>query len=181
LTLVKSEQEKIKILAMQEQELTELWNDIPAFIVETSDTKKEKMQMLQGTPQINNKIKDLVIRTREELCIYCTEKDLSRFYYADLVELFSNLIADVKIIVCPAQKIPECAKQIDKKMIKFIPYSKYENQCFLVRDSDEVLFFLRNASHPSHNIFAMWADSKPLVDSMHMLFELCWEKSENVY
>ncbi len=181
LTLVKSEQEKIKILAMQEQELTELWNDIPAFMVETSDTKKEKMQMLLGTPQINNKIKDLINHTREELCVFCTEKDLSRFYYADFVDLFSDMIADVKIIISPAQRMPECAKQIDKKKIKFIPNSKYENQCFLVRDSDEVLFFLRNSNHPSHNLFAMWADSKPLVDSIHMLFELCWEKSENVY
>lgn len=117
LTLVKSEQEKIKILAMHEQELTELWNDIPAFVVETSDTKKERMQMLLDTPQINDKIKDLINHTREELYVYCTEKDLSRFYYADFVDLFSGMIVDVKIIISQAQRMPECARQIDKKKI----------------------------------------------------------------
>ncbi len=181
LTLVNSEQEKIRIWTNQKQELAELWNEIPSFIVETSDTKKENMQMLQGTPQIHNKIKELINHTREELLVFCTEKDLSRFYYADFMELFSNLIADVKIIVSPAQIIPLHAKEIDKKKIKIMPDNKNENQCFLIRDSDEVIFFLRNANHPSHNIFAVWTDSRSLVDSMHMLFELCWDKSEHVY
>ncbi|HEV2192794.1 MAG TPA: helix-turn-helix domain-containing protein [Nitrosopumilaceae archaeon] len=181
LTLVNSEQEKIRILTNQKQELAELWNDIPSFIVETSDTKKENMQMLQGTPQIHTKIKELINHTNEELFIFCTEKDLSRFYYADFTELFSNLIADVKIIISPAQIMPQHAKEIDKKKIKIMFNNKNENQCFLIRDSNEVLFFLRNANHPSHNIFAMLADSRSLVDSMHMLFELCWDKSEPVY
>lgn len=181
LTLVKSEEEKVKMLALQERELTELWNDIPAFAVETSDTKKEKMQMLQGTPQINSKIKDMIQHTREELCLFCSEKDLSRLYHADFVEMLSNLVADVKVIVSPAHRMPESARQIDRKRIKIMPGLKCENQCFLVRDSDEVLFFLRNSNHPSHNVFAMWMDSKPLVGSMRMLFDLCWEKSESVY
>ena len=181
LTLVKSEQEKVRMLARQERELTELWNDIPAFAVETSDTKKEKMQMLQGTPQINNKVKEMIKQTREELCLFCTEKDLSRMYYADFVDLLSNTVADFKIIVSPAERMPEIARQIDRKRIRLMPGLKCEDQCFLVRDSDEVLYFLRNANHPSHNVFAMWMDSRPLVLSMRMLFDLCWEKSENIY
>ncbi len=181
LTLLNSEQEKIRIWTNQKQELAELWNEIPSFMVETSDTKKENMQMLQGTPQIHNKIKELINHTNEELLIFCTEKDLSRFYYADFTELFSNLIADVKIIISPAQIMPQHAKGIDKKKIKIMPDNKNENQCFLIRDSNEVLFFLRNANHPSHNIFAICADSRSLVDSMHMLFDLCWDKSEPVY
>ena len=181
LTLVKSEQEKVKVLALQERELTELWNEIPAFIVETSDTKKEKMQMLQGTPQINSKIKNLINNTKEELCLFCTEKDLSRFYYADFVELLSNSISDFKIIVSPAQRMPEHAKKIDKNKIKIMPGNKWGELCFLVRDSDEIMFFLRNSNHVSHNVFAMWADSPALITSMRMLFELCWMNSENVY
>lgn len=181
LTLVNSEQERIRIWANHKQELAELWNDIPSFIVETNDTKKENMQMLQGTPQIHNKIKELINHTSEELLVFCTEKDLSRFYYADFTESFSNLIADVKIIVSPAQIMPQHAKEIDKKKIKIMPENKNENQCFLIRDSNEVLFFLRNANHPSHNVFAMWTDSRSLVNSMHMLFELCWDRSEPAY
>lgn len=181
LTLVKSEEEKVKILAMQERELTELWNDIPAFMVETSETKKEKMQMLQGTPQINSRIKDMISKTREEICLFCSEKDFARLYYADFIEMLSNHMADVKIIVSPSHRRPENAKQIDKKKIRLLPDTRNANMCFLVRDSDEILFFLRNANHPSHNIFAMWMDSPPLISSMQMLFDLCWEKSEKIY
>lgn len=181
LTLVKSEQEKVRMLAMHERELTQLWNDIPAFAIETSETKKEKMQMLQGTPQINSKIKEMIRKTQEELCLFCTEKDLSRLYYADFVDLFSNMVADFRIIVSPAQKMPENARQIDRKKIRLMPGPRCDDQCFLVRDSEEVLYFLRNANHPSHNVFAMWMDSRPLVMSMRMLFDLCWEKSGHIY
>ncbi|MDE1762828.1 MAG: TrmB family transcriptional regulator [Thaumarchaeota archaeon] len=180
-TLVKSEQEKVKILAMQEQELTELWNGIPAFIVETSETRKEKMQMLQGTPQINSKIKNMIGQTREEIFLFCTEKDFARFYYADFLELLSSSAADFKVIISPTQRMPEHAKQIDRNKIRIMPGNRWGNLCFLIRDSDEVLFFLRNSDHPSHNVFAMWADSPSLIASMHMLFELCWTNSENVY
>ncbi len=180
-TLVESEQEKVKILARQKQELTELWNDIPAFAIETSEIKKERMQMLQGTPQINSKIKSMINYTREELFLFCTEKDLSRFYYADFVEMLSGLTADFRIIVSPTQRMPEHAREIDRNRIKIMPGTKSARQCFLVRDSEEVLFFLRNFDHPSHNIFAMWADSSSLVSSMRMLFELCWASSERIY
>src|SRR5260370_38427066 len=97
------------------------------------------------------------------------------------MELFSNLITEVKIKIYPGQLMPQHAKEIDKKKIKIMPDNKNENQCYLIQDSVEVIFFLRNANHPSHNIFAVWTDSRSLVDSMHMLFELCWDKSEHVY
>ena len=123
----------------------------------------------------------MINSTKEELYLFCTEKDLSRLYYADFVELLSNMVSEFKVIVSPAQKMPEYADQIDKKRIRIMPDSKCENQCYLVRDHEEVLFFLRNSNHPSHNVFAMWADSRPMVDSVRMLFELCWEKAENIY
>lgn len=181
LTLVNSEKEKIKMLASQEKDLVEVWNDIPAFAVETSDIKQEKMQMLQGTPQINNKIKEMIEQTREELLLFCSSKDLSRFYHADFMELLSNSIADVKIVVSSPQISSQCMDTIDKKKIKVMPTDGMINQCYVIKDSSEILYFFRNATHPSHNIFAMWSDSRSLVDSMHMLFEFCWDKSGHIY
>jgi sugar-specific transcriptional regulator TrmB len=181
LTLVNAEKERVNILAEQESDLVELWNDIPTFMVETKETKTEKLQMLQGAPQIHSKIKEMFYNTREEFLIFCTEKDLSRFYHSDFIDMLGNSIVDVKFIISPAQRIPDFLDGINRTRIKIMPNSKTENQCFIVKDYTEVILFLRNANHPAHDVFAVWSDSRSMVDSMHMLFECAWEKSEVIY
>ena len=54
--LVKQEQLRIDSLADKEEELSELWKQIPVFAIKTDETKQEKMQLLQGTGPITNKI-----------------------------------------------------------------------------------------------------------------------------
>jgi len=177
-TLVNAEKEKLDILAQQKKELTELWDVIPSYVVETNETKAEKLQMVQGSALIHNKIKSMIDNAKEEAIIFCTEKDLSRFYHADIIDSLSNSLLDVRIILSPAQRIPSFLGEIDKKIIRVMPMSTTDNQCFVIMDHQEVLFFLRNATHASHNLFALWADSKSLIDSMHSLFDYRWDNSE---
>ena len=180
LTLLNTEKEKISLLAKQEAEISDLWKEIPSFAIETKETRSEKMQMLRGTAQIYSKIKQLIAQTREDLMILCTEKDLSRFYHADLLEPLQNLSPNVKIIISHSQIMPHFVQDFDKKMIRLMPINN-DDKCFVIKDSDEILLFLRNANHPSHNVFAMWSDAGPLIGSMRLLFDLCWDKSENIY
>lgn len=180
LTLLNAEKEKISLLAKQETEISDLWKEIPSFAIETKETKDEKMQMLQGTAQICSKIKQFIAQTKEDLTIFCTEKDLSRFYHADILELLQNSTTNVKIIVSPSQTMPNFVKDFDKKMIRLMPSSN-DDKCFVIKDSDEILLFLRNANHPSHRVFAILSDATSLIGSMHMLFDLCWDRSENIY
>ena len=177
-TLVNAEKEKLDILAQQKKELTELWDVIPSYVVETNETKAEKLQMVQGSALIHNKIKSMIDDAKEEALIFCSEKDLSRFYHADILDSLSNSLLDVRIILSPAQRIPNFLGEIDKKIIRVMPTSTTDNQCFVIMDRKEVLFFLRNATHSSHNLFALWADSRSLIDSMHSLFDYRWDNSE---
>ena len=70
---------------------------------------------------------------------------------------------------------------MDKKKIRLIPKEKNDNKCFVIKDNNEVILILRNATHPSHNVFAIWSDSKSLIDSIQQLFDYSWDASEVSY
>lgn len=175
--LVSAEKEKINILAKREDKLMEMWNEIPASITEGNTTRKEQLQMLQGNPQIHSKLRQMVETVKEEIKIFCTLRDLSSFYYSDIIDMLAKSPADVKLIISPASMIPTYARKINKRRIRFMPNTKTENQCFVVKDS-EVMIFLRNATHSPSNVFSIWTDSQTLAESMIMLFDCCWEKTE---
>lgn len=181
LTIVNAEKEKLDILAKQKNEIAEMWNKLPSFAVDTNQTRNDKLQMLQGSPQINSKMADMIKSTREQLLLFCTEKDVYRFYHSEMLDALANFIVDYKIIISPAQTFPAFLDAIDKRHIRLMPRNNVENQCFVIKDGTEVLQFLRNASYSSCNTFAIWSDSKSMIDSMSMLFNYAWESAKAVY
>jgi HTH-type transcriptional regulator, sugar sensing transcriptional regulator len=133
--------------------------------------------MLQGVPRINNKLKEMIKDAKNEIKIICTEKDLSRFYYSDLLDMLGSLAIDVNLVISPTQKIPRFIQTLDSSKIRLMPTTDADNQCFIVKDSDEVLVFLRNADQTSRNVFAFWTDTNSLINSMKKLFNYSWQNS----
>jgi len=179
-TLVKQEQDRIDVLANKEESLSELWKEIPFFAVETDESKSEKMQLLHGTGPITNKIKDMVGTSSEEIKIYGTVSDLLRMYHSDVFDWIETAPSNLKMIVSPLNKTPEFLSEMNSDSIRAMP-SDSENKCFIVNDKKEVLIFMRNANHPTRQVFAWWSDSETLVDMMGSMFELSWEKGEQLY
>ena len=177
LIMINDAQENVNKLSKKELEVTKLWNHVPMFDSKSNDGKLEKFQMLQGVPRINNKMKEMINEAKEEIKIICTEKDLSRFYYSDLLDMIAKSHVDVKLVICPTQKIPRFIQSIDSSKIRLMPENTGDNQCFIVKDSDEVLVFLRNANSPSKNTFAFWTDTSSLINSMKKLFDYSWQNS----
>lgn len=181
LAIVNAEKEKLSILANQKSEVAEMWNDLPAFAVETNETKNDRVQMLQGSPQIHSKMIEMIKSAREQLLILCTEKDIYRFYHAEMVDILANYMIDFRIIISPAQTLPSFLNGIDKRHLRLMPRNNTENQCFVIKDNTEVLQFLRNANYSPYNAFSLWTDSKSMTDSMKMLFDFAWENAESIY
>ena len=175
--LINTEQEKLNILTQKQEELKRLWDAIPSYTVEKNVSKNEKLQTIQGVECIYSKVKNLIETAKEEILIFCSEKDLSGFYHADILDMLTNSLK-VKIIVSPAEKTPSFFDELNKKIIRLLPTSSTENQCYIIKDNDEVLLFLRNTIHPSNNLFAVWSDSKSLTDSMHALFTYSWSNAK---
>jgi len=179
-TLVKQEQERIDNLADKEESISAMWKEIPFFAVETDESKSEKMQLLHGTGPITNKIKEMVNSSTDDFRIYGSVSDLLRMYHSDVLDWVESSPTNLKMIVSPLNKTPEFLSELNSSKIKAIP-SNSENKCFIVNDAKEVLIFMRNATHPSRETFAWWSDSETLVDMMSSLFDLSWEKGENLY
>lgn len=177
--LINSEKEKIAMLE-KNKEITGLWESIPAKEPEPSVLKKEQLQMLNGVAHVNSKIRDMIERTDNELQIFLTLKDLARLYHQDLLKTLSKSTHEVRYIVAGTDKIPKFLKDSEKGKIKIINNPKIQNQCFIVKDSDEVLIFLRNSDNYYNDVFACWSDSRSFVDSMYMLFRCCWEHASDV-
>jgi len=177
--LVKQEQLRIDSLADKEEELSELWKQIPVFAIKTDETKQEKMQLLQGTGPIINKISTMISESMETIKIYCSRQDASRFYHSEIFDMIEKSHAELQIIITPTDKTPDFLKDVEDN-VRVIPKNT-ENKCFIVSDAKEVLIYLRNATHPSHRVFACWSDSDSLVDMMTSLFELSWENGEVAY
>jgi len=179
-TLVHQEQERIDNLANKEESLSEMWKEIPFFVVETDESKSEKMQLLHGTGPITNKIKEMISSSSEDFRIYGSVSDLLRMYHSDVFEWIESAPTNLKLVVSPVNKKSEFLSQISSDKIRAIP-SNAENKCFIVNDKKEVLIFMRNATHPSRQTFAWWSDSETLVDMMDSFFDLSWEKGETLY
>ena len=177
-SLINAEKLRLDALSGQQKELSKIWDNIPQFVVQTNESSQEKLQMIQGIPQILSKTSGMINNAREEILIFGSEKDLSKLYHANIFDLLYNSILDVKVIVSPGQTLPEFAEKIDKRRIKLMPRSKKDNQCFIIKDQNEILMFLRNSNYISSDMFAVWSDSKSLTDAMHNLFEYSWDEAE---
>jgi len=179
-TLVKQEQDRIDTLANKENSLAELWKEIPFFAVETDESKSEKMQLLHGSGPITNKIKDMINSSTESVRVFGSMADVLRMHYADVFDFVKESSAELGIVISPTSQMPEFLSDFDQNKIRMCDL-KTENKCFVINDSKEVLIFMRNANHPSRQIFAWWSDSETLVDMMSTLFDLSWEKGEKSY
>ncbi|MDE1829295.1 MAG: TrmB family transcriptional regulator [Thaumarchaeota archaeon] len=180
-TLINTEKENLNMLAKQEKNITELWKEVPTFAVETTEIKQDRLQTMEGTGQIYSKIKEMIKTAREQIIVFGSEKDISRFYHSEIIEMVFNSLADSRLIISPALQIPDFLNEYDKKKIRLIPGEENNNQCFVIKDSSEIMLFLRNATHPSHNVFAMWSNSKSLNEPLRKLFEYSWESSQSCY
>ena len=179
-TLVKQEQQRINNLAGKEASLSELWKQIPFFVVETDESKSEKMQLLHGMGPITNKIKEMTDSSIESFKIYGSITDVLRFYHSDVFDWIEESSSDLQMVITPIGKTPEFISELDQKKIRTIT-SNSDNKCFVINDAKEVLIFMRNATHPTRQTFAWWSDSETLVDMMTSLFDLSWEKGEKLY
>ena len=178
-SMVNTEKERVKTLEIQEKELTKIWDSIPSFHNEPDTVKEDKFQMLQGENQIYGKINDMIINTKKDFQIIGNEKDFLKFYHANFLEPLDKSEIDLKILTNSSARTLYVFDDIDKTNVKKIPSSN-DNVSFVVKDNEEVLFFLKNSESGKENITAMWTNSEAMIYSKKLLFDLLWSKSKSI-
>jgi len=179
-SMVNTEKERIKKLEKQEEELTKLWDTIPSYHNEPDVAKEDKFQMLQGENQIYGKINDMIINTKKEFQIIGNEKDFLKFYHANFLEPLDKSDVDLKILTNSSTRTLYVFDEIDRTNVKKIPASTNGNICFVIKDNEEVLFFMKNSESGKEDMTAMWTNSNAMIDSKKLLFDLLWPKSKSI-
>lgn len=179
-SMVNTEKERIKKLEKQEEELTKLWNTIPNYHNEPDVPKEDKFQMLQGENQIYGKINDMIINTKKEFQLIGNEKDFLKFYHANFLEPLDKSDLELKILTNSSTRTLYVFDEIDRTNVKKIPANTNGDICFVIKDNEEILFFMKNSESGKENITAMWTNSNAMIYSKKLLFDLLWSKSKSI-
>ena len=179
-SLINTEKERIKNLENQKTELNKLWNDIPEFHNEIQKTNEDKFQMLQGENQIHSKINNMLATADNKFLILGSEKDLMKFYHANFIETLSTSKLNIKIQTSSSQKTQYIFDDIEKTSIRKLTPEIEQSLCFIIKDNDEVLFYLKNANSAADKPTAMWTTSESMIYSKKLLFDSLWSNSRTI-
>ncbi|HUT07036.1 MAG TPA: helix-turn-helix domain-containing protein [Nitrosopumilaceae archaeon] len=179
-SMVNTEKERIKKLEKQEEDLTKLWDTIPSYHNEPDLAKEDKFQMLQGENQIYGKINDMIINTKKEFQIIGNEKDFLKFYHANFLEPLDKSDIELKILTNSSTRTLYVFDEIDRTNVKKFLNTDDGNICFVIKDNEEILFFMKKSDIGKENVTAMWTNSTAMIYSKKLLFDLLWSKSKSI-
>ena len=175
--LVNAEKERVKSLESQEKNLVELWSAIPNFRINQEDIKDGKFQMLQGVNQMTGKINDMISSAKQSIQILASEKDFMKFYHTGFLERIKDLKIEPQFISSSSKKTSYIFEGRLKDKVKRLPLKVKEELCFIIKDDNELLLFMKNPSESPQNIIAMWTDSYSMVYTLKLLFAYIWSNS----
>ena len=176
--LVNAEKERVKTLETQEKDIVDLWNNIPDFHAEPTETTEEKFQMLQGANQIHGKVKEMITNAKSEFLVLGSEKDFLKFYHSDFLSPLENAEVDLKLITSSSDRTMYIFDEVDRNNVKRLPDGIKDNICFIIKDDAELLFFMKNSNQADQQIMAMWTNSEAMIYSMRLLFSQIWSKAK---
>ena len=173
-SLINQEKNRINDLEAHKQELIDLFRQIPSFGSSVSNENGNQFQILQGSYQINNKIKEMLTKAKTKFCIVGSENDFLSFHHDGIFELLKNSKLIVRILSSDSKKIRYFVQKLKKDCIKIISEKDRRDLCFVIKDEDEIIFFMKNQKHTKEKQVAIWSDSGPIVLSLEMLFNMIW-------
>jgi len=179
-SLINTEKARIKKLESQKSELNQLWDNIPQFHNETQQDDEDKFQILQGENQIHSKINDMITNSKKAVLVIGNEKDLLKFHQADFLEVLEKSPVEHKILTNSSDKTSYIFDELDKTNVKKLPTSINGALCFVVKDDDEVLFYMKNSASGKEKVTALWTNSPTMIYSKKLLFNSLWSKSKEI-
>jgi len=176
--LVNNEKNRVNELDANKEGLIRLWKIIPKYGEDKTEEQNNKFQSLQGRNSILVKLEQMIKESKENILVLGTEADYKKFYYTEFAELLNKTKSDLKILLDHQGDIPTIFENIPPKKLKKIDDKNREDFCFIIKDDNEVIFFISN-DHVK-DMLAVWTDSKTFVTTLKSLFSLMWKKSHYI-
>ncbi len=175
--LVNNERNRLNELQLGKEGLIKLWNILPKYGENEEASQDNKFQSLQGRNSILVKLEQMIKESKESILVLGTEADFKKFYFTEFSEFLNKTKSDLKILVDESDGLPNIFEDIPDKKIKKIEDKNREDFCFIIKDNQEVIFFISNKE--VKNMLAVWTDSKAFVTTLRSLFSLMWKKSHH--
>ncbi len=177
LILVNNHRNRINELEGQTLDLIALWKTIPESNDQPKITQKNKFQIIQGKISIVRKLNQMTDSAEKDILILGAEKNFKKFYHTKFLEQLQNVGVNLKILMSSTKNMPYYFRKIPSEKIKIFQNKLDENLWYLIKD-DEVFFFLQN--NENNEMLAVWTDSKTMLNSMKLLFNMIWKTSNLV-
>ena len=175
--ILEQEMQRIKELKILQKEFLEMWDDMPEFKLEEKVKKENKFQILQGIKQINNKIRKVASDSKKEFLILGSKNDFIRLYHENVLDDLFKLKVNIKILCSNLENMKHVFEGINKNNIRLILGDTTKQQCFVIGDRKEIVFFM-NETNKKEDLLATWTDSDSMINSLSMLFDLMWNHAE---
>ena len=174
--LVNNERSRIDELEKQTLYMVSQWNLIPD--TETAETliKENRFQIVQGKVSIVGKLNQLINSAKKDVLLLGSEKDFMKFYHTDFIDSVKDTKINIKILMSTNNNAPYIVDELPANCIKKFEDSLGENLWFLIKDCEEIFFFIKNSEN--EEMLAVWTDSKTMLNSMKLLFNMIWKKAE---
>ena len=178
--LINAESERLNSLKKSEPILKKLWSAVPDLVHGHSDNVEEKFQTLRGGNQVNSKVIDMIARTENEFLILGCEKDFLKFYHANFLDAFENKKVDFKLLTAASEKTWYIFDDVDKTKVRKLPPNVKDNLCFLIKDENEIIVFVKSSKKFNKEVTAFWTNSESMIYSNTLLFRNLWSKSKSI-
>jgi len=122
----------------------------------------------------------MIENSKKEIVMIGNEKDYLKFYQANFLEPVDESPVELKVLTNSSDKTLYVFDEMDKTNVKKLPTSIDENLCFVVKDNDEVLFYMKNSDSGKEKVTALWTNSSTMIYSKKLLFSTLWSKSKNI-
>jgi len=174
--LVSNERTRLDELEKQSLYMISQWNMIPD--TETNDAliKENRFQIVQGKVSIVGKLNQLINSAKKDVYLLGSEKDFMKFYHTDFIDSLKSTNSNLKILMSTNNNSPFIINELPANCIKKFEDSLGENLWFLIKDCEEIFFFIKNGENSE--MIAVWTDSKTMLNSMKLLFNMIWKKAD---
>ncbi len=174
--LVNNERSRIDELEKQTLYMISQWNLIPDTETAEALIKENRFQIVQGKVSIVGKLNQLINSAKKDVLLLGSEKDFVKFYHTDFIDSVKDAKINLKILMSSNNNAPYIVDELPTKCIKKFEDSLGENLWFLIKDCEEIFFFIKNSEN--EEMLAVWTDSKTMLNSMKLLFNMIWKKAE---
>jgi len=180
--LIKSKKLRLELLERKKKDLVDLWVSLPQPEVEF--VKREVFQILEGEEQINLKAEEVLAKTNNEVWVFVSDSEISRFYHSGLLDKLEKIAKkdlSVRLLTNDSPKSCFFVKKLKLNGVKSLSICPDGLPSFIIVDQEELLFSIKRNNEQNDDLedkkeklAALWTNYEAFVKALGVLFTGLW-------